>query len=66
MATKQQAPHPVLTVSEAAEYLGLPRRTVYRLVTEDGEIPHVRRGKKILIPRGRLDEWLGLQSSSKS
>jgi len=42
-----------LTVDEAAEILGLHVRTVYKLVA-DGEIPSVRFGGSIRIPRDKL------------
>lgn len=39
----------------AGKYLGLERRTIYRMV-EAGEIPHVRKGKKIFFRKSALDK----------
>ncbi len=41
---------PVLTVSEAAELLGVSRAFAYELVV-CGELPAVRLGRRIMIPR---------------
>jgi excisionase family DNA binding protein len=41
---------PVLTVSEAAELLGVSRAFAYELVAR-GELPAVRLGRRIMIPR---------------
>ncbi len=46
-----------LTVSEAAELLGLSVRNVYTL-THRADFPAVRVGRKILVLRGRLEAWL--------
>ena len=46
-----------LTVKETAEMLGLSRASVYQGV-RTGEIPHVRIGKRILIPRRTLERIL--------
>jgi excisionase family DNA binding protein len=46
-----------LTVSEAAELLGISRSTAYECV-RTGEIPSVTFGRRVLIPRHRLDRLL--------
>ena len=46
-----------LTVKDTAEMLGLSRASVYQGV-RTGEIPHVRIGKIILIPRRTLERIL--------
>lgn len=47
----------VLTVSEVAQILGLSRNSAYQGVSR-GEIPSVRVGKRILVPRIALEKML--------
>lgn len=47
----------VLTVEEAALILRISRPSAYEAV-RTGQIPSVRVGRRILIPRARLDAWL--------
>lgn len=47
-----------VSVPEAAAILGIGRNTVYVAVRR-GEIPALRIGKRIVIPRGQLREMLG-------
>lgn len=47
----------VLTVSEVAEKLGLSRGSVYQGCLR-GEIPYLKVGKRIIIPRVQLERWL--------
>ena len=47
-----------MTVEEAAAALGISRAFAYEAVTRN-EIPHVRIGRRILIPRAALDRMLG-------
>jgi excisionase family DNA binding protein len=47
----------VLSVDEAAVRLGLDRKSVYGAVKRN-EIPHVRLGNRILIPKLALDRLL--------
>lgn len=47
----------VWTVSEAARVLGISRAHAYELVAR-GELPHLRLGRRILIPRHALDGLL--------
>ena len=47
----------VLTVEQAAEILGISRPTAY-LAIRTGEIPHIRIGRRILIPRAALERKL--------
>lgn len=49
----------VLTVPEAAELLGMTRRSCYRAVEADA-IPTMRVGRRIMIPTARLLTQLGL------
>ena len=45
------------TVEEAAELLGISRNSAYEAVRK-GEIPTIRLGRRILIPRSRLEAML--------
>ncbi len=46
-----------LTVPEAARLLGVGRTLLYREL-QDGHLPHVRLGRRILVPREALARWL--------
>ena len=46
-----------MTVSEAAAYLRISRSACYEAVKR-GELPCVRSGRLIRIPRFRLEHWL--------
>lgn len=48
---------PTLTVAETAELLGISRWLVQQAVRE-GALPSLRLGRRILIPRARLQAWL--------
>ena len=52
----------VYTVTEAAEILGISRPTAFQGV-ERGEIPHIRVGRRILIPKAALDKLLATAGS---
>jgi excisionase family DNA binding protein len=54
----QQHPPLTVTVEQAAEMLGISRGTAY-LAVHTGEIPSLRIGGRILVPRARLLEMLG-------
>lgn len=47
----------VLTVKETAQILGLSRNSVYQGVLT-GQIPCLKVGKRILVPRKALEELL--------
>lgn len=47
----------VLTVMEAAEVSRIGRTMMYRFI-KDGQIKHLKIGKKILIPRVYLQDFL--------
>ncbi len=53
----------VLTVEEAAVALRIGRSAAYEAV-RTGDIPHVRIGKLIRIPRVALMEWLGQEKET--
>ena len=42
---------------EVADMLGVSKKHVHRMVRA-GLIPHKRRGRRIVIPRGLFEEWL--------
>ena len=46
-----------LTVVEAAKALGIGRTNAYELIRQ-GKIPAIRFGRRILIPRRRLEKML--------
>ena len=46
-----------MTVSEAAEFLGISRAFAYELVAR-GEIPAVRFGRRVVVPRRALETLL--------
>ena len=46
-----------LTVTEAGQLLGISRNSAYEAARR-GEIPTIRVGRRILVPRSRLDELL--------
>lgn len=52
----------LLTVPETARLLRIGRNTVYELVAR-GELPAVRLGRVIRIPRRRLLAWLECQAN---
>ena len=49
----------VLTVDEAAELLGISRALAYTIVHR-GEVPSVRLGRRIVVPRHGLLLMLGI------
>ena len=46
-----------LTVVEAADLLGVSRNSLYEAVRR-GEVPHLRIGRRIVIPRRQLEGLL--------
>ena len=53
----------VVTVNETAKMLGISRNSAYEGVRR-GEIPSIRIGKRLLIPRLALEEMLGRKSEN--
>jgi prophage regulatory protein len=47
----------LLTVREAAKLLRISRNLAYELVAQ-GRIPHIRLGRRILVPRFGLEAWI--------
>ena len=50
----------LLTVAETAKLLRLSRSQVYVLAAKK-QIPHIRVGKRIVIPKTALESWLTKQ-----
>jgi len=47
----------VMTVEQTASALGISRPTAYEAI-QSGEIPHIRIGRRILVPRVALETLL--------
>jgi excisionase family DNA binding protein len=52
----------LLTVPETAKLLRISRNLAYELVAR-GELPAVRLGRVIRIPRGALNDWVKASAS---
>jgi excisionase family DNA binding protein len=48
----------VMTVGEVAQYLRIPRSSIYKLA-QDGRIPCRKVGRQWRFVRQAIDEWLG-------
>ena len=59
--TKDDGQTLVLTVPEAAELLRISRNLAYELVHQGG-LPHIRLGRRILIPRFGLEQWIAREA----
>ena len=55
------ADRPTLSVAETADLLGISRWLVQQAVSQ-GTLPSLRLGRRILIPKARLQEWLDGES----
>ena len=51
----------LLTVQEAAELLRISPNTCYELIRQD-QIPHMRLGRGIRIPRHGLETWINKEA----
>jgi excisionase family DNA binding protein len=54
---KAENTKPFLSLLEACEFTGLAKSTIYRLTSEK-QIPHIKRGGKLLFQREQLTQWL--------
>ena len=62
MAKASAGPEPLLlTVAEAAELLRSSRNKAYELVAQR-RVPHVRLGRRVLIPRWGLEQWIAREA----
>ena len=50
---------PTISVEEAGEILGVSRRSAYR-AAENGELPTLRLGRRLVVPTPKLLAMLGL------
>ena len=55
-------PRLILTPMEVARLLGLGKNTTYDAIRR-GDIPAIRVGKRLLVPRAALEEWLAGRGS---
>jgi excisionase family DNA binding protein len=53
----------LLNASEAGALLGVSRETVYRMVGRH-ELPHVRLGSRVVVPRRELEQWISEQAQA--
>ena len=58
MSAQSQQPELPYSVDEVARILGVARGTAYEAIRR-GEIPSIRIGKRILVPRAKLHAMLG-------
>jgi len=60
------APEPLMDADGAAEYLRVPRKTIYELCRSSG-LPHVKVGSRTLrFVRADLDHWVSLNSYGRA
>jgi len=52
----------ILTVNEVAEYLKIPKKTVYKMV-RSGDLPAFKAGKHWRVHRPELGKWIAMQSA---
>jgi excisionase family DNA binding protein len=52
---------PFMSVAEVAELLGVTPERV-RQLAHACEVPHVRRGRRILVPRVAWERWVAAQT----
>ncbi len=57
MDTTQEITPRYLRVAEAARYLGLAPKTLYRYA-EERRIPHIKKFGSLLFDREELDKWM--------
>ena len=59
-----EKPSDVLTIEELADYLRIPKSTLYKLVRE-GKIPSQKIGRHWRFRKGAIDSWLDEPRASK-
>ena len=47
----------ILTLDEVAEYLKIPKKTVYKM-SRSGDLPAFKAGKHWRVPRAELGAWI--------
>jgi excisionase family DNA binding protein len=63
MTALQDLP-PTVTVTEAADILGISRRSAYRAAAA-AELPTIKLGRRLLVPTARLLDLLGLPQTAE-
>ena len=57
----------ILTRQEAAQYLSIGLSTLDKLVAQrENPLPHIRTGRRVLIPRDALEAWLNSELKRQS
>jgi excisionase family DNA binding protein len=65
MSTIQTAPSRMtVTVEEAAQLLGIGRQSAYQ-AARTGELPTIKLGRRLLVPRAQLDTLLGVDQKDE-
>ena len=65
MSTRDSADRQTLTVEEAAALLGIGRTSAYQAVAS-GQLPVIRIGRRLLVPRAALERLLGGRQTTAS
>jgi len=65
IAVATVADRATLTAQELADLLGVSLVMVYRML-KDGEIPRRRAGRKYIIPRSAVEDWLRNTPATRS
>jgi excisionase family DNA binding protein len=52
----------LLTVDETASLLRISRNLAYELIAQN-RLPHIRLGRRILVPRRGLETWIAEEAS---
>lgn len=52
----------LISVEETAQLLSVGRNTCYELIRQ-GRLPHIRLGRRVLVPRFGLEQWLAKEAS---
>lgn len=55
----------LINVAETAELLGLSQNSLYTLLNGDPTFPAIRIGKKWIIQKNRIPEWLNQEMLKK-
>jgi len=50
-----------LSMAEVGARLGLTRQSAFRIVVQEGRIPHVRHGRNVRVPVSAWEMWLAAQ-----
>ena len=62
---KSSEPPAYWLVGEAAAYLRLSEKSIYRIVRDDPTFPRVKVGGSVRFPRERLIRWLTARTQGK-